>query len=193
MKGRPRRPPHPLPEEDLKLLREPGWAPLVELARSQAGVFMQRQALDCGLELSVLRSLLQSGRLHRVQRLLFRLTREPDPLEPLALAWLWTGRHGVFSHRTALVLHGLVPALDADEVHLTVPLSWPGRCRSVPGRVHLHGEDLPRDEVVRIGAYPVVCVERALQFGLMRLERAEVRRVLTEVARRGLLEEPSGP
>lgn len=191
--GRPRRRPRPAPEEDPKFVDEPGWLPLVELARSQAGLFLQRQALDCGLDLARLRLLAQSGRVYRVQRLLFRLGRDPDPLEPLVLAWLWTGRNGVFSHRTALVLHGLLPPREDDEIHLTVPQSWPGRCRSVPARVHLHGDDLPPDEIVRLGAYRVVCVERAVQHGMARLDRQEIRGILMELARRLPIEQEPVP
>lgn len=188
MTGSRRQTPPPTPEQDPNLHALPGWGPLVEVARSQSGLFLQRQAVDCGLEPSLLPLLVRSGRIHRVQRLLFRLTREPEPLEPLVLAWLWTGRHGVFSHRTALVLHGLLPLSEGEDVHLTVPSLWPGRCRGLPARVRLHTEDLPDEDVVRIGAYPVACVERAVQNGLVRLDRQEVRRILLEAAR--LLQEP---
>lgn len=153
--------------------------------------------MECGLEVRTLRLLAQSGRIYRLQRTLFRVQRDPDPREPLVLPWLWTGRQGAFSHRTGLVLHGLLPLRKGEDVHLTVPRTWPGRGRSVPARLVLHAEDLPEEEIVRVGDYPVVCLERALQYGMAGLPLAEVRRILSEVARRlpgdGAAGEDQGP
>lgn len=183
MSGRSGRRSRPVPEEDPRLRSLPGWPRLVDLARGQAGLLLQRQAEECAVDAYTLLLLTRSGRLVRLQRGVYRVGREADPLEPLALAWLWTGRSGVFSHRTALVLHGLLALADGEPVHLTVPTVWPGRGRHVPALIHLHTEDLPAPEVSRVGAFPVVCWERALQHGLGGLGLPEIRAVVAGAAR----------
>src|SRR5208337_2168977 len=51
---------------------------------------------------------IRSGRVTRVRRGVYRLVHFPaGEHENLAVLWLWSERMGVFSHHTALALHGL--------------------------------------------------------------------------------------
>lgn len=60
-----------------------------------------------------------------------------------------TGRVGVFSHETALQVHGLSDVLPA-QLHLSVPPGWRSRRLRVPSAVTLHHSELgPADTAWR--------------------------------------------
>ena len=116
----------------------PSWDRLFELALPQAGYFTLAQAREASFSPPLLQYHVREGLLQRAGRGVFRLTRyPPGENEDLVIAWLWSDRQGVFSHETALLLHGLSDALP-EQKHLTVPAAWARRRLRVPGGVDLH-------------------------------------------------------
>jgi len=97
-----------------------------------------------------------------VRRGVYRLVHFPvGEHEELVIIWLWSGKQGVFSHQTALDLHGLSDVLPA-KAHLSLPSAWRGRRLRVPPDVVVHHEDVPRRERAWFGAVPVTSVLRTL-------------------------------
>ena len=99
----------------------PSWDALFEVASGQEGLFTTVQAADAGYSPQLLQKHLHGGRIQRIRRGVYRLVHfPPGEHEDLAAVWLWSDRAGVFSHETALFLHGLSDVLPS-RVHLTVP------------------------------------------------------------------------
>src|SRR5580692_4974596 len=110
---------------------------LYEIAAAQDGLFTTQQAAEAGYSPQLLVHHLSSGTATRVQRGIYRLVHFPaGEHEELVAAWLWSERVGVFSHETALALHGLSDALPS-QVHVTLPIAWRKRRLRVPDGVLL--------------------------------------------------------
>jgi len=141
----------------------PDWDRLYETAASQAGYFALGQALEAGYSAPLLQHHIARGRVERVARGIFRLVHFPaGDNEDLVIAWLWSGRVGVFSHETALFLHQLSDALPAIK-HLTVPESWARRRLKVPAGVRLYFADVPKADRSWKGPFPVTSPLRTLR------------------------------
>jgi predicted transcriptional regulator of viral defense system len=140
----------------------PSWDALFEVASDQEGLFSTVQAADAGYSPQLLQKHLHAGRVKRVRRGVYRLVHfPPGDHEDLAAVWLWSDRTGVFSHETALFLHGLSDVLPA-RVHLTLPASWRARRFRVPRGVVLHHADVAKDERAWVGPVPVTAPRRTL-------------------------------
>jgi predicted transcriptional regulator of viral defense system len=140
----------------------PSWDALFDVASGQEGLFTTVQAADAGYSPQLLQKHLQAGRVQRVRRGVYRLVHfPPGDHEDLAAVWLWSDRAGVFSHETALFLHGLSDVLPS-RVHLTLPASWLARRLRVPRGVVLHHADVPKDERAWMGPVPLTAPRRTL-------------------------------
>ena len=140
----------------------PSWDALFEVASGQEGLFTTAQAAEAGYSPQLLQKHLHAGRIQRVRRGVYRLVHfPPGDHEDLAAVWLWSGRAGVFSHETALFLHGLSDVLPA-RVHLTLPRSWDARRLRVPRGVVLHHADVAKEERAWVGPVPVTAPRRTL-------------------------------
>jgi predicted transcriptional regulator of viral defense system len=135
--------------------QRPEWDRLYEVAASQDGYLTARQAQDAGYSLPLLTHHIKRGRLLRVRRGILRLKHyPPGEHEDLVVLWLWSEQAGVFSHETALALHGLSDALPS-VYHLTLPASWAHRRLRVPPGVRLEYSDLPKSERTWRGVIPL--------------------------------------
>ncbi|MFZ5475410.1 MAG: type IV toxin-antitoxin system AbiEi family antitoxin domain-containing protein [Myxococcota bacterium] len=142
---------------------QPDRTALFSTASSQEGYFTTEQAVEAGYSRPLLDHHLHSGRFRRVRRGVYRLVEFPSgEHEDLVVAWLWSGRTGVFSHETALALHGLSDALPARH-HLTVPSSWARRRLRVPEGLRLHFADVGGAETTWVGPVPVTVAGRTLR------------------------------
>jgi predicted transcriptional regulator of viral defense system len=142
--------------------KHPTWDDLYDRAASQDGLFSTVQAAEAGYSPQLLQKHLHAGRIQRVRRGIYRLVHfPPGAHEDLAAVWLWSAQAGVFSHETALSLHGLSDALPA-MVHLTVPAEWERRRLRVPEGVMLAFADVAEKERAWIGPVPVTAVRRTL-------------------------------
>jgi predicted transcriptional regulator of viral defense system len=142
--------------------KPPSWDDLFDLAAGQDGLFSTAQAAEAGYSPQLLQKHLRAGRVRRVRRGVYRLVHfPPGEHEDLAAVWLWSDRAGVFSHETALSLHGLSDVLPA-RVHLTVPSDWSRRRLRVPQGVVLAYADVPKSDRTWVGPVQVTAVRRTL-------------------------------
>src|SRR5882724_4711855 len=140
----------------------PDWDRLYETALAQEGHFTTQQALDAGYSSQLLVKYLNSGKIIRVRRTVYRLKHfPPGQQEDLVALWLWSDRAGVFSHETALMLHELSDVLPA-RAHLTLPVKWRKRRLRVPEGLVLHYADVPKRDRAWVGAVPVTSPARTL-------------------------------
>jgi predicted transcriptional regulator of viral defense system len=105
----------------------------------------------------------------------------------LVTAWLWSEQAGVFSHQTALSLHGLSDVLPAHR-HLTLPVAWNRRRLRVPAGIELHHADIAPDERSWFGPVPATSAGRTLRdCALGHLSPELLRQAARQALRRGLV------
>ena len=151
-----------MPRQASTRAESPSWDDLFEVASGQEGLFTTAQAADAGYSPQLLQKHLHGGRIRRVRRGVYRLVHfPPGEHEDLVAVWLWSESAGVFSHETALALHGLSDALPS-RVHLTVPADWSRRRLRVPRGVVLHHADVPKSDRGWVGSLPVTAPFRTL-------------------------------
>jgi len=172
----------------------PDWDKLYETASAQEGYFTTSQAAVVGYYPQLLAKYIRNERIVRVRRGIYRLNHFPaGEHEDLVVVWLWTERTGVFSHETALALHGLSDVLPV-RAHVTLPASWKKRRLRIPGGVVLHFTDLEKSDQTWIGAVPVTAVARTLNDGAdAKVAPDLVRHAFEEAAERGLVDRESMP
>lgn len=131
---------------------------LYAIAESQAGYFTSHQAIDAGVDRSILSRQVGAGRLRRVRHGLYRLVHFPSaPHEDLVVAWLETGPGSVISHDSALALYNLSDALPS-EIHVTVSRT---ASRRRPG-IRLHTNHLSPQEITQRSGVAVTTVPRTI-------------------------------
>lgn len=141
----------------------PDWDRLFELAAAQEGLFTTRQAAEAGYSPQLLVHHARTGRVLRIRRGVYRVVHFPaGEHEDLVAVWLWSERQGVFSHQTALALHGFSDVLPS-RVHLTLPEAWRRRRFRVPAGVVLHHADVSQAERAWSGAVPITSPARTLR------------------------------
>lgn len=166
----------------------PDWGHLYQTAAAQDGYFTTRQALDAGYSSQLLLKHICGGRVTRVRRSIYRLVHFPGgEHEELAVVWLWSEQSGVFSHQTALALHGLSDVLPG-RLHLTLPAGWRHRRFRVPDGVELHHADVPPDERAWFGPVPATSPRRTLSDCARELVSPQIlRQAAGQALRRGLV------
>lgn len=166
----------------------PQWNRLFEIAATQEGAFSTQQAAEAGYSPQLLAHHVRAGRLVRVRRGVYRVVHFPmSDHEELVATWLWSGRTGVLSHETALLLLGLSDALPA-KIHITVPRKWRARRIRVPPNVIPHYADLLESDRAWFGAVPVTTPRRTLNdCARAGLSPDLLRQAAQQALRRGLL------
>ena len=103
------------------------------------------------------------------------------------MLWLWSEQAGVFSHETALSLHGLSDALPARH-HVTVPATWQTRRFRLPDGLVLHYANLAKRDRTWFGPVPVTTVPQTLRdCALTGLSPELLRQAAKQALRRGLV------
>lgn len=168
--------------------QNPSWDALFQVASGQDGLFTADQAEKAGYYRQLLRKHVESGRVRRVRRGIYRLVHyPPGEHEELAEVWLWSKQAGVFSHETALALHGLSDVLPK-RVHLSVPAEWKHRRLHVPRGVVLHHATVRSEERTWFGAVPVTEPGRTLlDCAQAHLSPELIEQALRQAADRGLV------
>jgi hypothetical protein len=139
----------------------PSWDDLHEVANGQSGHFTAQQAAEAGFSAQLLHKHVQNKNLEHAARSIYRITRfPPSENEDLVVLWLWSDREAVFSHETALQLHGLSDALPA-RVHMTVPTTTSRRRKSPAGAV-LHFADIPEGDTQWLGPVQITKPARSI-------------------------------
>lgn len=130
---------------------------LLQIAESQQGYFTSKQAASCGFLPANFHRKLQSGRWSKELRGIYRLSNYPLTSRPeLALWTLWSADRkgnpqGVWSHETALEIHGLSDVAPA-KLHMSVPRNF--RKTEIPNNLCLHFDKIPHsDTEIRQGYY----------------------------------------
>jgi len=142
--------------------KAPDWDQLYEQAEAQAGYFDTQQALGAGFSAPLLTHHAQSGRIRRVLRGVFRLSHFPrSEHENLVTFWLWSHQKGVFSHETALMLHGLSDAMPS-RLDMTLPAEWRTRRLKIPEELIVHYADVPPTDRTWLGPVPLTTPARAI-------------------------------
>jgi predicted transcriptional regulator of viral defense system len=141
---------------------KPSWDLLYQAAAEQRGYFTTRQAEQAGYSSQLLLKYLKNGRVVRTRRSVYRLVHFPaGDHEELMVLWLWSAERGVFSHQTALWLHGLSDLPPAEE-HLTLPAEWSARRLRVPAGAKLHFADLEPVDWTWDNGIPVTSRQRTV-------------------------------
>jgi predicted transcriptional regulator of viral defense system len=138
------------------------WNALYEVASTQEGLFTTEQAASVGLSPQHLHFHVLQGNARRLRRGVYRIVNYPlGDHEDLVEVWLWSKQAGVFSHETALSLHGLSDVLPS-RTHMTVPPGFRRRRESVPAGVVLHVGEISEEERAWVGPVPVTGPARTL-------------------------------
>ncbi|AUX26424.1 uncharacterized protein SOCEGT47_069860 [Sorangium cellulosum] len=87
--------------------------------------------------------------------------RSHSDVEDLVVVWLQSGKTAVFSHHTALMLHGLSDILPP-RIHVTVPPAWTPAV-SLPAHVVLHRATLTESEITWHDVVPVTAPLRTIR------------------------------
>lgn len=183
-------------DDDAERAGVPGWREpglkisqkIYKLAEAQQGYFTAEQAKNSGCSPQLLRRYQQTGRVLAVRRAVYRLGQFPaGEHEDLVVLWLWSGRRGVFSHSTALSLHGLTNLMP-ERFDLTLPQRLAKSRMKVPPEVRLHFRDLRKDERTSVGAVPITTVERTFSdCAEAGVDPELLREARAEAKKRGLL------
>jgi predicted transcriptional regulator of viral defense system len=166
---------------------------LYEIAEAQQGFFTTKQAKAAGFAENTHPYHVRVGNWVREHRGIYRFAQFPPSDRPDLVLWsLWSRNRnqeteGVYSHQTALSLHGLSD-LNPSKLHMTVPTRF-RRNSAIPGILLLHYADLPASDL-----------ETALGFKFTRplrtivdlietdsVERSFIRQALRQALRRGLI------
>ncbi len=166
----------------------PSWDLLYELAADQAGYFSASQARELGFTTARLQYHVNTGKLVRPRRGVFRLSQYPSsPLEEYVVHWLWSGKQGVFSHETALMLHDLSDALPA-VANMTLPASWSRRRLRVPPGLRVHFAEVGEDDRMWLEHVPLTTPRRTLEDCVREEVSPElIEQALREARKRGLI------
>jgi predicted transcriptional regulator of viral defense system len=166
----------------------PDWDKLYEVASSQEGYFTTRDAAAAGFSSQLLFKHIHAGRVSRSRRGVYRLVHFPEgEHEELVIIWLWSEKQGVFSHQTALALHGLSDVLPA-KAHLSLPSTWRNRRLRLPPDVILHHGEVSKRERTWFGAVPATSPRRTLNdCAHENLAPDLLRQAAREALRRGLV------
>lgn len=116
---------------------------LLQIAENQQGYFTSRQAVECGFARSNFHRKLNSGKWVKESIWgIYRLANFPSAARPELTLWmLWScdkkGRpQGIWSHETALEIHGLSDVAPA-KLHMTVPRGF-RKSTKTPSNLLLH-------------------------------------------------------
>lgn len=166
---------------------------LYEISEAQQGFFTTKQAKAAGFAENTHPYHVRVGNWVREHRGIYRFAQFPPSDRPDLVLWsLWSRNRnqeteGVYSHQTALSLHGLSD-LNPSKLHMTVPTRF-RRNSAIPGILVLHYADLSASDL-----------ETALGFKFTRplrtivdlietdsVERSFIRQALRQALRRGLI------
>jgi predicted transcriptional regulator of viral defense system len=139
---------------------------LFKVAEAQQGYFTASQAITAGYPDNTHPYHVQSGHWIREFRGIYRLAHFPVTEYPDLVRWfLWSrnreGRpQGVYSHETALSLHGLSDVMPS-KIHMIVPPNF-RRNGKIPDVLILHAQQIPPSDVVDMPGFKATRVLRAV-------------------------------
>lgn len=132
---------------------------LFALALSQAGLFTSIQAEECGYTPQNHHYHVKKGQwIREIRGVYFMRPITPTPETQYWLWYLWSrdregATQGVFSHYTALSLHGLTD-VNPDKIEMTVPKSF-RKGSEIPKILTLHKKSLNEIEIQSMNGFKV--------------------------------------
>ncbi len=166
---------------------------LYEVAEAQQGFFTTKQAKVAGFGEKTHPYHVQVGNWVREHRGIYRLAQFPTADRPDLVLWsLWSRNRnqetdGVYSHQTALSLHGLSD-LNPSKLHMTVPTHF-RRNSKIPGILVLHYANLQASDVETAQGFKFTRPLRTI-LDLTEadtVERSFIRQALRQALQRGLI------
>ena len=157
---------------------------LLQIAEIQQGYFTSRQAVECGFSRANFHRKLRSGKWCKEEIWgVYRLANYPSTSRPeLALWTLWSADRqgnpqGIWSHETALDIHGLSDVAPA-KLHMSVPRSF-RKSTEIPNNLCLHFVDeIPQSDIEIRQGYRITTPLRTLadvvQEGMTQHEQIEL-------------------
>jgi hypothetical protein len=157
---------------------------LLKIAEGQQGYFTSRQAVECGFPRSNFHWRMRSGAWNKEPfRGIYRLAHFPSTQEQeLALWTLWScdqegNPQGIWSHETALDIHGLSDVAPS-KLHMSVPRSF-RKGTEIPKHLSLHFiDEIPKPDVEIRQGYRVTTPLRTLadviQEGTTQIDQIEL-------------------
>jgi predicted transcriptional regulator of viral defense system len=139
----------------------------MQVAKEQQGYFTSRQAVDAGYSEKNHAYHVNSGAWIREERGIYRLSQYPDSDDADLVLWsLWSRDRkgevqGVYSHLTALRIHGLTDA-NPPKLHMTVPPDF-RRSGAPPKVLVLHRAILTDEDVEARKGFAVTKCRRTLE------------------------------
>jgi hypothetical protein len=166
---------------------------LFRIADSQSGFFTTQQAVEAGFDPTNVTYHVRAGNWIREHRGIYRLSNYPEsPQADLVLWSLWSRNReqvpqGVYSHQTALSIHGVTELLPS-KLHMTVPPDF-RRSGKLPPILVLHRARLSSADIQPMRGFAVTRPLRAIRDLLAeRSVSADILRQAVENSlRRGLL------
>jgi predicted transcriptional regulator of viral defense system len=140
---------------------------LIQAVKEQQGYFTSRQAVDAGYSEKNHAYHVNSGAWIREERGIYRFSHYPDSDDAGLVLWsLWSRNRkgeiqGVYSHLTALRIHGLTDANPA-KLHMTVPPEF-RRSGATPKVLVLHRARLESRDVEGRKGFSVTVCRRTLE------------------------------
>lgn len=166
---------------------------LFELVQDQQGFFTAKQAKAAGFAESTHPYHVQVGNWIREHRGIYRLAQfSPSDRPDLVLWALWSRNRredieGVYSHQTALSIHGLSD-LNPTKLHMTVPIGF-RRNTEIPAVLVLHYADLVESDVQTAQGFrltrPLRTILDLISAG--EVEQTFIRQALRQALDRGLV------
>ena len=168
-------------------------AVLFSIAEEQQGYFTTRQASDAGYRFGSQAYHIKVGNWARVARGVYRLVRFPQSdEEQLVVYSLWSRNRagapeGVYSHQTALSIHGLSD-INPAKLHMIVPLTF-RRSAQLPKILALHYFTLEGKDVEQRPGFRVTRPLRTIIDLVVaeQVSRDTIIQALTEGRNRGLI------
>ena len=166
---------------------------LFELAQEQQGFFTAKQAKAAGFAENTHPYHVQVGNWIRERRGIYRLAQFPPSDRPDLVLWaLWSRNRredieGIYSHQTALSIHGLSD-LNPAKLHMTVPMGF-RRNIEIPGILVLHYADLVERDVQTAQGFKLTRPLRTILdlISAGEVERTFIRQALRQALERGLV------
>jgi predicted transcriptional regulator of viral defense system len=157
---------------------------IAKLADRQHGVVARWQLLALGLSSSAIERRIAGGLLVSVYRGVYLVARTKlSPRGHWMAAVLSCGPAAVLSHRSALMLHGVM-LIGGGKIDVTIEAT--GRVQR--GKLRIHTSMLDAEDIAGVDGIPVTSVARALLDSATALDDDRLLRVIEEAERRDLFD-----
>jgi predicted transcriptional regulator of viral defense system len=164
--------------------KKPNYQKLYDIAENQAGYFSSSQAKTVGFSWERLSNLTKSGKFHRIEKSIYRISQFPfSSFEDLHIALLKSGPNAVISHETALSLYELSDAMPG-EIHITFPRTSSRRRKGI----RYHTKTITNKEITSYQGLRVTTVARTIiDLIVSGFEPVQIKKAIDQAIQRGMI------